>query len=32
VGPGGDTAVEAGDELYAVGTRDDLEAFAEGIA
>jgi uncharacterized protein with PhoU and TrkA domain len=32
VGPGGDTTVEAGDELYAVGTRDDLEAFAEGVA
>jgi hypothetical protein len=32
VGPGGDTAVEAGDELYAVGDRDTLDAFAEAVA
>ncbi|MFC7026410.1 potassium channel family protein [Halomicroarcula sp. GCM10025324] len=32
VGPRGDTDVQAGDELYAVGKRDELETFAEAVA
>lgn len=32
VAPHGTTAVEAGDELYAVGSRDELDAFAEATA
>ncbi|MFB6074685.1 MAG: TrkA C-terminal domain-containing protein [Haloarculaceae archaeon] len=32
VAPDGDVAIDAGDEIYAVGTRDALDAFAEAIA
>ncbi|MFU1782480.1 potassium channel family protein [Haloarcula japonica] len=32
VAPRGDAAVEAGDELYAIGRRTDLDAFAEAVA
>jgi hypothetical protein len=32
VAPRGDAAVEAGDELYAIGDRDALDAFVEAVA
>ncbi|RLM36786.1 potassium channel family protein [Haloarcula sp. Atlit-120R] len=32
VAPRGEAAVEAGDELYAIGHRTDLDAFAEAVA
>ncbi len=32
VAPRGDAVVEAGDELYAIGRRTDLDAFAEAVA
>ncbi|RLN01712.1 potassium channel family protein [Haloarcula sp. Atlit-7R] len=32
VAPRGEAAVEAGDELYAIGRRTDLDAFAEAVA
>jgi len=32
VAPRGDAAVEAGDELYAIGSRDALDAFVEAVA
>ncbi|MFB9811447.1 potassium channel family protein [Haloarcula sebkhae] len=32
VAPRGDGAVEAGDELYAIGRRTDLDAFVEAVA
>nr|WP_276272757.1 TrkA C-terminal domain-containing protein [Halomicroarcula sp. GDY20] len=32
VAPAGETAVGAGDELYAVGSRDALDEFAEAVA
>jgi hypothetical protein len=32
VAPGGGTDLSAGDELFVVGTREDLERFASGVA
>jgi len=32
VGPGGGQQIVAGDDIYAVGSRDDLAAFAEAVA